>query len=132
IEDGGAEVDEAHRRVDLARRDPGAADDERDVGQLLIERAGVRGPAVLTEGLAVVGGDDDRGARAQPEALDGPQDLADLAVDDAQLAGVALEGRAAGAGAIVGQMRIVEVRVEERRPRADLAETRDERIGERL
>ena len=59
----GITVDELDGRAHtLAGRDAGAADNEWNVHELVVERMGVALPAVLKELVAVVGGQDDDGA----------------------------------------------------------------------
>jgi len=87
-EHGGEQVDRLHRRRRHLRAHPSPHDHERYAHLLLVDRRAVVAPAVLSKLLAVVGGDEQRRARAA--ALDLRADVADGGVRLGDLAVVAV------------------------------------------
>ncbi len=107
-----------HLRHSASRRDPGTANQERNLEHRVVEGVGVGPLAVLTQALAVVRGDDHQGARPLARVAQRLEDPLDLLVDVGDLAVVGTLGKALIVGWrwLVGGVGIVVVEPEKKAP----------------
>ena len=112
VDQGGREVDVAHRGLDPARAQAGDAHDERHLGLGRVEVVAVGHDAVLAQALAVVAGDEDGGLLVEPQLAQGADHPADVLVGEPDLAVVEVgrarrrsRGRPAGARSRGGDRR---------------------------
>ena len=111
--DGGHDVDQAHRLIDLSGQSlpPRHPEDEGHLESALVDEEAMIQFAVFSEHLPVIAGDDDERRVVEPQVLELLDDLAHAVIREGHLSGVGVVGPpgSEGLGRLIGVVRIVVV-----------------------